>query len=79
MATSREEQTHFSELQNTWDELSLIKAKRKASPPSQLMRWLGLDFDTIMMTITIPPAKLTEIVDIITEWQGLSHATLHTL
>ena len=51
----------------------------KASPPSQLMTWLGLNFDTVKMMIIIQPAKLTEIADIITEWQGLSHSTLHTL
>ena len=54
-------------------------AKHKASPPSQQMYWLGLDFDSVLMTITIPPIKMDEITNLVTKWQPRSHADLHAL
>ena len=76
---SREEaEEHFSELQAILDHLGLVEAKHKAAPPSQLMTWLGIDFKTVSMMITIPTGKLAEIADLITEWQGFSHTNLHT-
>ena len=41
-----------------WDEVGLMEAKYKASPPVQKMTWRGLDFDMVSMSVTIPPNKL---------------------
>ena len=43
------------------------------------MTWLGLNVDTISMTITIAQEKLAEIATLVTEWQGYSHTNLHAL
>ena len=47
-------QVHFHQLQAILDDLGLVEAKRKASPPSHKMTWLGLDFNVVSMTITTP-------------------------
>ena len=43
------------------------------------MVWLGLEFNSVVMTITIPQPKLAEIADLVAEWTTMSHATLHQL
>ena len=30
--------------------------------------WLGFRFDTLAMTVTLPPEKLTEIMDLVGCW-----------
>ena len=44
-------QDHFGHFQDLLTTLGLDEAKHKASPPSQRMIWLGLQFDSIEMTI----------------------------
>ena len=58
-------ETHFNLLQTTLQQLGLVEAKNKASPPAMI--WLGLQFDTTTMTITIHKAKLTEIADLVAD------------
>ena len=62
-----------------WMPLSLVEAKHKASPPSQQMTWLGMDFDLVQMSITICPSKLAEITILFSGWKTWSHADLHSL
>ena len=35
------------------------------------MVWLGLVFDTVAMTVTLPPKKLKEVLDLVTSWDSL--------
>ena len=56
-SSKAEAQAHFNQLQATLDDHSLVEAKHKESPPSQCMTWLGLDFDSVIMTITILSTK----------------------
>lgn len=43
------------------------------------MVWLGLQFDTTSMTITIPHAKLTEIADLVADCYRHTHENLLAL
>ena len=49
----------LSSLQNTLMDLGLDEAKHKVCKPTQLMIWLGILFDTINMTMSIPKQKIT--------------------
>ena len=77
--SKRQAEEHFQQLQGTLDKLGLVEAKHKASPPSQHMTWLGLDFDSVNMTITIHQSKLAQIATLVSEWQGMSHANIQQL
>jgi hypothetical protein len=47
--------------------LGLDVAQHKLIPPSTLVIWLGVEFDTVEMTMKVPRSKLTAIVDICKE------------
>ena len=47
--------THFTNLRSLLAKLGLREVEHKASPPSQFMVWLGLKFDTVAMTVSLPP------------------------
>ena len=61
------------------DVLGLQLAPEKCAPPSKQMEWLGFWFDTVEMTITIPPAKLKEILEIATAWGEKTRASRRDL
>ena len=65
----------LSTLQQVMAELGLKEAKHKVCPPSQVMIWLGISFDSRDMTMRIPPAKLEEIMVTLEGWVGRTHAT----
>ena len=62
-------------LQAIMDLLGVVQAKSKICLPSQQMVWLGIHFDTIAMSMTIPQEKLDEIMACLGEWQGKLRAT----
>ena len=62
-------------LQEIMAELGVVEAVKKICRPAQKMVWLGLLYDSIEMTITIPPDKLQEIMEEIRFWQGKTRAT----
>ena len=53
--------THFTILRSLLAKLGLWEVEHKASPPAQAMVWLGLQFDTIAMTVSLPQDKFAEI------------------
>ncbi len=55
--------------------LGLAEAQHKASPPSQKMTWLGLEYNTLDMTMSIPPAKLKETLLLVRDWLARTSAT----
>ena len=66
-------------LQNIMRELGVQEAEHKACGPAQQIVWLGLLYDSIKMTISIPPAKMEEIMALLRDWRGRQRATLHQL
>ena len=62
-------------LQGIMGELGVVQAEAKICLPSQYMVWLGIQFDTIAMSMSIPKAKLAEIMDCLERWRGKLRAT----
>ena len=77
--TGAESRPHFSILQTTLDKLVLEEAKHKASPPPQVMVWLGLHFDMVNMTVSIPNEKLAEISTLVASGAHKKTANIHEL
>ena len=53
---------HFSLFQALLKHLRLEEVKHKACLPSQVLVWLGLRFNTINMTVSIPDDNLAQII-----------------
>ena len=51
----------FHSLGKLFVDLGLAESKDKASAPSTSMVYLGVQFDTIKMTMSVPPEKLQEV------------------
>ena len=80
MAGSKDESTqHFNSLRASINSLSMQEALHKAIPPSQVMTWLGLEFNTVDMSITISKEKLADIMQLIREWSHKVHTNIHHL
>ena len=62
-------------LQRIMHELGVVEALHKVCQPAQIMVWLGILFNTRKMEICIPPAKLTEVMEVVASWQGRQRAT----
>ena len=62
-------------LQAVMDTLGVAQAEKKICPPTQCMVWLGIRFDTLAMTMDIPPAKMTEVMTCMREWSNRTRAT----
>ena len=74
-STESEAFHHFSMMQATLDKLGLDEAKHKASPPSQVMVWLGLHFGTVNMTMSITD----EISILVASWACNKTSSTHEL
>ena len=61
------------------DTLGLKLAEEKSAPPSTEMEWLGFLFNTQEMSITLPPTKLQEIIDLATDWSAKTKASRREL
>ena len=66
----------LANLQDLFRELGMEEAPAKVCPPSQVMTWLGIQFDTVKMNMSIPPKKLEEIAETLRAWQGKARANL---
>ena len=53
-----------------------VESIEKASPPSEIMSFLGVLFNTLTMTMEITPERLTEIRHLIRTWLKKENATL---
>ena len=65
----------LTELQDIMAELGVREAKHKVHQPAQAMIWLGILYDSISMTMSIPPAKMDEIMAELRQWEGRQRAT----
>ena len=63
-------------LQGIFEELGVQEAERKVCLPSQVMTWLGIEFNTKEMTMSLPEKKLREVAECLAEWQGKKRANL---
>ena len=66
-------------LQAVMAELGVREAEGKICQPSRIMIWLGILFDTVKMTMSIPRAKLEEVMQTVREWEGRARATRHDM
>ena len=52
----------YERCQDLMHELGLQEATSKCSPPSTTMVWLGVTFNTVDMTMSIPTHKIEEVL-----------------
>ena len=69
----------LTELQSVMTSLGVVEAKHKVHEPSQVMIWLGIRYDSVNMTMTIPEPKMAEVMTILQEWDGRVRATRQDL
>ena len=61
------------------DDLGLKESKSKAHSPSTRMPYLGVEFDTRKMVMSVPPEKVAELQDDISKWTRKTTATKKNL
>ena len=55
-------------LHQTFIDLGLQVAAHKIVRPTQVMTWLGIEIDSLLMTLKIPPAKISDFRHVTSEW-----------
>ena len=65
----------LDELQSIMAQLGVKEATHKVCRPATVLVWLGIIFDSLGMTMAIPPAKLAEVMDTLRQWAGRTRAT----
>ena len=76
VSPSFEEATRaFDHLELLFQRLGLQSSPAKDCPPSTRMVFLGLIYDTVTMTIEVPPDKLESICALLDKWLVLPRAT----
>ena len=61
------------------DDLGLEESKSKEHPPSTRMPYLGVMFDSVKMTMSVPGEKLAEVRDEVSKWTKKTTATKKSL
>ena len=56
-------------------ELGVAEATHKVCQPATEMIWLGIIYNSVEMTMAIPPGKLTEIMEELDTWRDRKRAT----
>ena len=65
----------FNALADLFEDLGMAESTNKAHEPSTSMPYLGVNFNTISMKMSIPAEKLTEVRDEISFWSKKTKAT----
>ena len=60
----------FGTLRTILYNVGLDEAEHKACPPSTKMIWLGINVDSVEMTLSIPEQKLVEVKSMVSAWSG---------
>ena len=60
-------------------DLGLVESVSKAHPPSTSMPYLGIQFDTVAMSMSIPADKIEEVRELISLWVKRSTASKKSL
>ena len=68
-------QTAFLHLQGILQQMGLQEAANKTVPPCTVMVFLGIEVNTILLTLTIPKEKWQEILNILKLWETKLWAT----
>ena len=74
-ATEQRASRALRTLQRVMQELVVREAEAKFCLPAQTMVWLGILFDTVNMTMSVPQVKLQEVMEIVQQWQGRVRAS----
>ena len=69
----------FLALSNLLSELGLIEADSKAHSPSTKMPYLGVEFDTMEMTMSVPPEKVEELRNDLSLWKRKKNVNKRSL
>ena len=69
----------FDTLGLLFRDLGLDEASSKASPPSTRMLYLGVEFDSVSMTMKVPPEKIQELRELLSSWQKKSKTNKRAL
>ena len=78
-ATMERAEESFTSLFHLFQDLGLEESLEKAHPPSTKMPYLGVEFDTTAMTMSIPPEKLQEVRTEVRLWMKKTTATKKNL
>ena len=68
-------QTSFEDFSSVCDFLGLQLAPEKAAKPATKMEWLGFEIDSVTMIVTVPQAKLEEVIEEAKVWLTKKSAT----
>ena len=66
--TKQQAQCAYADMLQLADELGLQLAYAKCTPPALSLEWLGYHISSAQMTVTIPEAKLAEVVGECAKW-----------
>ena len=69
----------FSRVKELLQELGFSTSTEKESPPSTDMICLGIHFDTIAMTLSVPSFRIQELQEELTRWLSLNACTRRQL
>ena len=62
-------------LQGIFEQLGVAEAIEKVCEPTQVLTWLGIEFNTVDMTMSLPSKKLQEVAECVARWENRSRAT----
>ena len=58
----------YSALKGLLKDLNMWEAEEKACPPAHIMTFLGIEYNTINLTIALTKDRLTELKNLVSEW-----------
>ena len=67
--TAKRAEEAFQHLRSVLYQMGLQEAANKTVAPSTIMVFLGIEVNTITLTLTIPPAKWSEIQEVLEKWR----------
>ena len=70
---------HYNGLLDTMERLGLNAAIKKCQPPSVLMIWIGVLFDSVRMSMAIDPLKIEEALQLCREFMASDLVSLHNM
>ena len=68
--------TAYTHLRNVLSSCGLQEAVDKSCPPTTCMTFLGIEVNTLTLTISIPADKLQEILEVLAQWNDKVEASL---
>jgi hypothetical protein len=72
-------QAGFARAKSLLTDLGIDQSFHKEQQPTQIIHWIGYLINTIDMTVSISPDKITEIMALLEQWAQKSTATSHQM